>query len=219
MDWQAWLTQYGYLAILVGTFFEGETILVLGGYAAHEGYLLLPWVIVSAFCGSFAGDQLAFFIGRRHGKTLLAKYPKWQARVARVHGLMERFHTIFILGFRFLYGLRTVSPLVLGTSDVSTRRYFFLNMIGGVVWAITVACLGYAFGQVVELAIGRVKEYQGYVLGGLLVVGAVVTGVLQVRARRQAKAAAAQQQVAAAAAAALAEPTAHVPAGKDLHQA
>ena len=40
---------YGYLAVLLGTFLEGETILVLGGFAAHRGYLALPWVIVAAF--------------------------------------------------------------------------------------------------------------------------------------------------------------------------
>jgi len=51
---------YGYVAVLLGTFLEGETILVLGGFAAHRGYLALPWVIVAAFFGSLCGDQLFF---------------------------------------------------------------------------------------------------------------------------------------------------------------
>ena len=50
---------YGYLAILAGTFLEGETILILGGVAAKLGYLDLPWVIVCGFTGSLIGDQLA----------------------------------------------------------------------------------------------------------------------------------------------------------------
>ncbi|HYB20914.1 MAG TPA: hypothetical protein VEH09_08285 [Thermodesulfobacteriota bacterium] len=33
---------YGYWAILVGTFFEGETVLILGGFVASQGYLNLP---------------------------------------------------------------------------------------------------------------------------------------------------------------------------------
>ena len=57
---------YGYLAVLLGTFLEDETILVLGGFAAHRGYLALPWVIVAAFLGSLCGDQLFFFLGRKH---------------------------------------------------------------------------------------------------------------------------------------------------------
>ena len=58
MSLQQLITDYGYLAILMGTFLEGETILILGGFASHRGYLELPWVVVSAFIGTLAGDQL-----------------------------------------------------------------------------------------------------------------------------------------------------------------
>lgn len=39
------ISEYGYLAILVGTFLEGVTILVLGAVAARFGYLELPWLM------------------------------------------------------------------------------------------------------------------------------------------------------------------------------
>ena len=63
---QTLIQNYGYWAVFVGTFIEGETILLLGGFAAHRGYLALPWVIVAAFFGSLCGDQLFFFLGRKH---------------------------------------------------------------------------------------------------------------------------------------------------------
>lgn len=194
MDWQYLVVNYGYLAILVGTFLEGESILVIGGFAAHQGYLHLPWVLMSAFIGSFAGDQLFFFIGRFQGKKLLARYPRWQARVMRVHQLMERWHTTFILVFRFLYGLRTISPFVIGTSPVGTRRFFFLNMIGAAVWAVTIGVSGYLFGEVLELALGRVKQYEKWILLGIVVIGVTVTLGLRWRSRRKG----AQQQAAPA---------------------
>jgi membrane protein DedA with SNARE-associated domain len=34
---QSFVDTYGYMAIMVGTFFEGETILVLGGFMPHRG--------------------------------------------------------------------------------------------------------------------------------------------------------------------------------------
>ena len=46
------ITTYGYAAVGIGSFLEGETVLVLGGLAAHRGYLELPWVIVYAFLGT-----------------------------------------------------------------------------------------------------------------------------------------------------------------------
>ncbi len=67
MSLQELVSNYGYLAIGVGTFLEGETILVLGGLAAHRGFLQLPWVVVCAFLGAFSGHQLYFHIGRHKG--------------------------------------------------------------------------------------------------------------------------------------------------------
>jgi membrane protein DedA with SNARE-associated domain len=178
LNWEELLRTYGYAAVLVGTFLEGESILFAGGYAAQQGYLSLPLVILAAFSGSFAGDQMFFTIGRRQGGKILARHPRWQARVLRVHQLMERFHTIFILGFRFLYGLRTLSPFVLGTSDVTHRRFFFLNMIGAGIWAATVATVGYFFGSVLPRVWERVQGYRGPVLVGVLGVVGVIAVVI-----------------------------------------
>ena len=185
MDLEYWLSNYGYIAVLIGTFLEGETILVLGGFAAHNGYLWLPGVLIAAFCGSFGGDQLYFFIGRRQGRKFLAKRPNWQARINRVYVLLERYHTLFILGFRFLYGLRTVTPFVLGTTDLKTSRYFFLNMIGAIVWAVGIGCAGYVFGEAVMVGIEHAKQYQAYILGGLAVAAVVFFVVTQIRKRRR----------------------------------
>ncbi|MFZ1201027.1 MAG: hypothetical protein WAO07_12740 [Desulfobacterales bacterium] len=49
MDLKSLIENYGYVAIFIGTFLEGETVLVLAGLAAHQGYLLLSGVIFVAF--------------------------------------------------------------------------------------------------------------------------------------------------------------------------
>lgn len=58
--WSPNIEHFGYLAILVGTLLEGETFLILGGFAAHRGYLDLSLVILSAFLGTVLGDQLFY---------------------------------------------------------------------------------------------------------------------------------------------------------------
>ena len=59
------IIRYGHLAIFVGCLLEGETILVRGALAAFRGYLDLERVILVAVIGSFIGDQLYFYLGRR----------------------------------------------------------------------------------------------------------------------------------------------------------
>ena len=49
---------HGYWAGLKGTFFEGETVLLLGSFAASRGYLVLRWVIVVAFLGILCAEPV-----------------------------------------------------------------------------------------------------------------------------------------------------------------
>ncbi len=166
MSFEQALTDYGYLALVIGCFLEGETILVLAGFAAHRGYLDLRWTMLAAFAGSVLGDQFYFFLGRRYGARIVARRPTWQRAAQVVDQRLRHHRDLFVLGFRFLYGLRTVSPFVIAVGGVSAVRFTILNVIGAAVWAVAFACLGYAFGETVQRLIGRVQRYElGLFLG------------------------------------------------------
>jgi membrane protein DedA with SNARE-associated domain len=164
---------------------EGETILVLGGLAAFQGFLSLPGVILAAFTGSLCGDQLYFFLGRWYNQALLVKRPTWRDRVAKAERLLNRFRTPLILIFRFLYGLRTVTPFVIGMSTVPTRKFVLLNGIGALVWAVAVGLLGYVFGGIIETVIGNIKHYQIEVFGGIAAISLCVWAIYFYRRKRR----------------------------------
>jgi len=168
------ISNYGYAAIGIGAFLEGETILVLGGFAAHSGYLQLPWVIVSAFIGTLFGDQLYFYIGRSKGKGAIEKRFKWKSRSSKMLHFLFRHQTLLILSFRFLYGFRTVAPFLIGASNVDPRRFLILNIIGASLWAVLVGIMGYLFGRTLEAVLGDIKKYQLLVFAFLAVVGGLI---------------------------------------------
>ena len=184
---QSLIETYGYWAILLGTFLEGETILVLGGWAAHLGYLSLPGVMLSAFVGSFTGDQLYFYIGRRYGPRLIARRLSWQANADRVYAILARHETFLILTFRFYYGLRNVTPFVIGASQISRRRFFILNFIGAAIWAVTVGAGGYYFGHAMRALFADIARIELYALGALAAAGVALWVVSIVRRRRRAR--------------------------------
>jgi membrane protein DedA with SNARE-associated domain len=165
------ITVFGYPVILVGAFVEGEVTLVLGGFAAHRGYLDLPLVIACAFVGAFFGDQFFFYLGRHRSRVFLERHPDWRARISSVERYIDRFRTAFVLGFRFIYGLRTVSPFVLGMGDIRHPRFAVLDAISALAWAIGVAWLGYVFGNVMELIIEDIEHYEMEVFGLILIAG------------------------------------------------
>jgi membrane protein DedA with SNARE-associated domain len=166
---------YGYWALLAGTFFEGETILIIGGLLAHLGYLKLPLVMLAAFIGSFSGDQFYFHVGRLRGIELLARHPNWQKRVHEVHQSIEKYHDLIMLGFRFVYGMRIMTPFVLALNKrVKTSRFVLLNAIGATIWSVVVSGGGYLFGSAVEIVFRDIKNYQLGLILVISVIGAIL---------------------------------------------
>jgi membrane protein DedA with SNARE-associated domain len=169
------MSEYGdwfYIGIFVWTFLEGETIVIFGGYAAHHGIVDPIKLLVVAWLGSFLGDQVWFLLGRRYGEALMTRFPKWQPKVEIALDLLYEFKTLFILSFRFIYGIRNVSSFAVGLSEISWARFSATNFIAAGLWASSFVGAGYLFSQVSEAALGKGAKIFG--LGALLVFIVVV---------------------------------------------
>jgi len=173
MDLAELLHTYGYLLIFVGTLAEGETLLLLGGYFAHQGYLSLGGVLLTAYVGAVCGDQLFFRIGRHHAKRLLARFPKLRDKVNLALVRVEKHQTKVVLSMRFLWGLRIALPISLGLTNMRAAKYFWLDLISAAVWATTFALLGFWAGQVVQDFTADLERYE-YWIAGVLILAAVV---------------------------------------------
>lgn len=185
MSLQSLVETYGYWIVFAGTFLEGETILILAGFAAHQGYLVFPLVVVVAFLGSFLGDQLYFLLGRRFGGRLLGRYPLWRSRTDKAYRLLERFQTPFILIMRFLYGLRIAAPIAVGMSGIKIFRFVALNLVSALAWAAATAAIGYLFGQAVELLMIDIRKIEKTLFAGLAMAGVLGWAVYRWRIRQR----------------------------------
>ena len=127
--------------------------------------------MLAAFSGTFAGDQLFFWIGRKKGISYLKKKPTWQPRVDKVRALLEKHHASVILGFRFLYGLRSVTPFVIGVSGFGPKRFVLFNAVGVLLWAVVVGTGGFLVGNALERLLGDAKHYERLVLIVMALIG------------------------------------------------
>lgn len=184
-EYQAILVQYGYLAVLLGTFLEGEMVLVLGGFLAHQGYLSLPGVMIAALAGSLLTDQLFFLLGRLRGRPYLLRRPRLMARVAKADRLISRHRVPVTLGFRFLYGMRTVIPFTLGLSSVSALLFISLNVAGALIWSVAGSLCGFLFGRSLTVLLVKLGRHEAEVFAGLAILALFIWGVLLARARRK----------------------------------
>jgi membrane protein DedA with SNARE-associated domain len=180
VDFASMLQQYGYLALFVGAVLEGESVLVLAGFAAHQGYLHLPLVIFCAAAGGFLGDQIFFAVGRLFGQRLVRRYKALASKIDKVDDLISRYPSGLIIGVRFLYGLRTAGPVAIGMASISWLRFAALNLVGAVLWASIVGGIGYVFGDVIKTMFAGMHEAS--IVGILLSIA--VAGLLWKKARR-----------------------------------
>ena len=180
------LSNYGYHVILLWTFLEGETIVIIAGALMGAGILdLRPWLIaLCAFIGSFSTDQLMFALGKYKGPAMLRYFPRLEKKMGKAKELFKKYDTALILSFRFIYGVRNITPIMLGISGVSHKKFLLLNFIGAAVWAVTFTYGGVLLG----MAFTKVMHYFGHgILYVLLAVIAGAVGVWYFRARSNVK--------------------------------
>lgn len=170
---EQFIIDWGYWAVALGCFFEGETVLVLGGVLAHKGLLRLHWVMLAACVGSVSGDQLWFLLGRYTGSSWVGRMRRLQDSTERLKRWMIRHGNWFAFGFRFLYGIRTVAPAFLGISGFQFSRFATLNIVGAAVWSVVVGSLGWSMGLAVERLLGRAARIEEALLGVVILGGAV----------------------------------------------
>ncbi len=180
IDFNSLLATYGYWAIFIGCLLEGESILILGGMAAHQQVLNL-WI------GGMLGDQLLFWAGRFFGTRLLPRLHRQQATIDRVTGLIVRYPLASVFSVRFLYGMRLVGPLVIGASGLSPLRFSVINLFGALVWATLFASGGYWAGEFLEEMFGNLKPYRLPIAVGVVLLMAGIALIRHQRARRKAR--------------------------------
>lgn len=158
------LRSYGYWLILGWTLLEGETIVIIAGVAAAAGHMELWLIILVGWIGSYISDQIYFAVGRKFGPFLLKRFPWAQSPVDRAGRLLLKYDVWFILTFRFIYGVRNVTPPALAIAGVTHKRFAILNFVAAGLWAHTFALAGYLFGQAFKELVEDAHMYFGYVI-------------------------------------------------------
>lgn len=174
---------YGYWAIAGWVLLEGETPLILGGAFANRDTLHFGVVFAIAFAVTFAADQGFFHACRHGGRAWLEKRPKLQPIADRVAVWIGRYPNLIAIGFRFLYGMRSVALVLIGASGFSPRKFFVLNAIGTALWVTAYAGAGYIFGAAAERAFARLGQQAWWIFCGLA--GLIIALVLWKKFKRR----------------------------------
>ena len=150
--------QYGYLIIFAGTFFEGETTLVLGGLLANQHHLNFWLVVGTAVLASYIGHVVFYFLGKTSSVWILEKFPSLKIKIDQAEYIIRRYETLSLFITQYVFGIRLASALSFGILDMKISKFLTLQFISCLVWAILFAALGYWVGSSLDNLIKSVER-------------------------------------------------------------
>ncbi len=182
---EEFISRYGYAAIFIFTFFEGESVLIAAGFLAFNGYLDTVTIILVSALASYIGHGTFFLIAffkRDAFLRLIQRFVK--VNLKKLEYLVERFGAGSIFISQWIYGFRLLSAAVLGFSGMRSRKYFFFLLISCLLWATICTIVGYFFGATLKNLLGDVKKYSHYIAIGVVVAGFVIWFIKDLNKRR-----------------------------------
>ena len=149
--------QYGYLIIFTGTFFEGETTLVLGGLLSFQGYLNFWLVVSTATLASYLGHVVFYFLGKTSSTWILVRFPKLRHKIQQAEYIIRRYETMSLFITQYIFGIRLASALAFGILDMKKRKFLSLQLLSCLIWAIFFTSLGYWVGESCDILIKNME--------------------------------------------------------------
>jgi membrane-associated protein len=154
--WGPWIYALLFLIIFVETgvvvmpFLPGDSLLFVCGAIAAVGGMDLALLMFLLSTAAILGDALNYSIGRRVGPRVFGwERSRWFNRDAfdRTHAFYERHGAMTIIIARFLPFVRTFAPFVAGVAQMNRARFSLFNVVGALIWVVSLTGLGYAVGN------------------------------------------------------------------------
>jgi membrane-associated protein len=169
--------------LLVGLFLPGDSLLFTVGVVTGAGELDIVKVGTLLTVMSILGDQSGYFLGYRTGPRIFRKKDSLvfkQEYVKRTQDFYEKHGGKTLIYAKFVPIVRTFAPFMAGVGRMKYSRFLMFNVVGGVLWVISMTMAGYYLGAIPFVR----RHFEKVVIGIVLV--SVLPVILQiVKSRRE----------------------------------
>ena len=170
-------------ALIIGLFLPTEPTLIVATAFALQGHFSFGAVAGAAVLGAALGDTAGFMFGRWGGRRVL----RGSGRVARLArrqqdralDLFERHAGYSVSLARLVPFVRTLMPLVAGSTSVTYRRFLAFDLLGIAGWAFIGLGVAYAAARGWEIGVGSMGTgWATFAAVGLITVVLAIRGIL-----------------------------------------
>jgi membrane-associated protein len=191
------VTQYGvavyallFLIVFVETglvimpFLPGDSLLFIVGALCGADLMSLPLAMGVLIVAAIAGDQVNYGIGHYFGPKVF----QWEdsrffnkSAFEKAHAFYEKYGGITVILARFMPFIRTFVPFVAGVAAMTRGKFTSFNVVGGLIWVVSLTLAGYFFGN-----LPFVQTHLSKIIWALILVPGLITLVGAWRAHRSA---------------------------------
>jgi len=191
------VTQYGvavyallFLIVFVETglvimpFLPGDSLLFIVGALCGADLMSLPLAMGVLIVAAIAGDQVNYSIGHYFGPKVF----QWEdsrffnkSAFEKAHAFYEKYGGITVILARFMPFIRTFVPFVAGVAAMTRSKFTSFNVVGGLIWVVSLTLAGYFFGH-----LPFVQTHLSKIIWALILVPGLITLVGAWRAHRSA---------------------------------
>jgi len=168
--------------LVVMPFLPGDSILFIAGTVIATADLNVHLLVVVLIAAAILGDTVNYSIGHYIGPRAFDRPDsRWfkQEHLRRTQSFYDRYGGVTIIIGRFVPIIRTFAPFLAGVAGMTYARFLSYNVVGGVLWIVSLVYAGYLFGN-----IPWVKENLAWIVLGIVIVSLVPIAVQFVKERR-----------------------------------
>ncbi|MDX4058764.1 DedA family protein [Aliarcobacter skirrowii] len=144
---EQFIQDWGYIALFLYSFGGGFLALVIAAAFSFDGTLNIYVTIAVAAFSNIIGSQFLFFMAKKNKIFAQDMMNNHKRKVAFVQLLFRKYGLFIIIVQKYIYGIKTLVPLVMGISDYNAYKFTILNIIASILWAVTIGYASYIAGS------------------------------------------------------------------------
>ena len=137
--------------LVILPFLPGDSLLFAAGAFAAKGDMNVASLFMALSVAAILGDSINYEMGRLIGPKIAQREKSRfinKEHIAKTHEFYEKYGTKTIIIARFIPIIRTFAPFVAGLGNMSYKKFFQYNVVGGVTWIAVCLLAGYFFGNI-----------------------------------------------------------------------
>ncbi len=148
------LATYGYLILAYYSFGGGMLGLIGAGILSAMGTMDITFSILIATVANFVGDTVLFYLAQTNKKEVQKYLTKHKRKIAWTNLLMRRYGWMVVFLQKYIYGVKTLVPIVMGLTKYDFKKFTLLNLPASIVWGLVVGLVSFYFSTAVRGWVG-----------------------------------------------------------------